>query len=287
MHAYLILAHNEFDILEKLVKSIDDERNSIFIHIDKKVKNFDFDRFLSLTQKSKLAFTDKRINIKWGDFNMIEAEYALLEKAFENGEKYDYVHLISGVDIPLMNQNSIHSFFENNNGKEFVHFTHEKLNDTELDRVRAYHFATGRRNLINRFITKLESTFARISGINRIKNLEVQKGGQWFSITGDFAKYILSKKDFVYHQFKHTFIPDEFFVQTLLINSDYKQKLYHKEFDNSPYANMHYSDWQRGTPYTFTIDDKDEIDDMDFLFVRKFSSKVDSEIVDYLFEKIK
>ena len=36
-HAYLIIAHHEFDILNKLIQAIDDERNDIFIHFDKKV----------------------------------------------------------------------------------------------------------------------------------------------------------------------------------------------------------------------------------------------------------
>ena len=51
-HAYLIMAHNEFYILEKLLKLIDDERNDIYLHIDKKAKNFNFDKikntFLSI-----------------------------------------------------------------------------------------------------------------------------------------------------------------------------------------------------------------------------------------------
>lgn len=38
-HAYLIIAHHEFDILNKLIQAIDDERNDIFIHFDKKVRN--------------------------------------------------------------------------------------------------------------------------------------------------------------------------------------------------------------------------------------------------------
>ena len=33
-HAYLILAHNEFVILERLIQAIDDERNDIYIHFD-------------------------------------------------------------------------------------------------------------------------------------------------------------------------------------------------------------------------------------------------------------
>ena len=38
-HAYLILAHNEFVILERLIQSIDDERNDIYIHFDGKLEN--------------------------------------------------------------------------------------------------------------------------------------------------------------------------------------------------------------------------------------------------------
>lgn len=41
-HAYLIMAHNEFDILEKQLRLLDDYRNDIYIHIDKKVKQFNF-----------------------------------------------------------------------------------------------------------------------------------------------------------------------------------------------------------------------------------------------------
>ena len=31
-HAYLIMAHHEFEVLGKLVQAIDDKRNDIFIH---------------------------------------------------------------------------------------------------------------------------------------------------------------------------------------------------------------------------------------------------------------
>ena len=39
-HAYLILAHHEYPILDRLIQAIDDARNTIFIHFDKKLKNF-------------------------------------------------------------------------------------------------------------------------------------------------------------------------------------------------------------------------------------------------------
>ena len=40
MHAYLIIAHDQFDLLESLLKCIDDERNDIYIHISAGSKAF-------------------------------------------------------------------------------------------------------------------------------------------------------------------------------------------------------------------------------------------------------
>jgi hypothetical protein len=36
-HAYLIMAHNEFPLLTRLVSALDYPGNSFFVHIDKKV----------------------------------------------------------------------------------------------------------------------------------------------------------------------------------------------------------------------------------------------------------
>lgn len=63
-HAYLILAHSEPEILGILVSLLDDERNDIFIHIDKKSNIIDFSNVK--TDRSDLYFLKKRIDAKWG-----------------------------------------------------------------------------------------------------------------------------------------------------------------------------------------------------------------------------
>ena len=35
-HAYMIMAHHRPDLLQLLINSLDDERNDIIVHIDKK-----------------------------------------------------------------------------------------------------------------------------------------------------------------------------------------------------------------------------------------------------------
>lgn len=34
-HAYLILAHGDFALLQCLVSALDDERNDLYVHVDK------------------------------------------------------------------------------------------------------------------------------------------------------------------------------------------------------------------------------------------------------------
>jgi Core-2/I-Branching enzyme. len=108
-HAYLILAHNEFEILQKLITAIDDKRNDIFIHFDAKVKDL---------PKIEISFSNlyvlsNRINVCWGDVTVVEAELELFKMAMQVGD-YEYFHLLSGVDMPLKSQDYIHNFFEKN-----------------------------------------------------------------------------------------------------------------------------------------------------------------------------
>ena len=38
-HAFLIIAHNEYPVLEVLLSMLDDERNDIYLHIDNGLQN--------------------------------------------------------------------------------------------------------------------------------------------------------------------------------------------------------------------------------------------------------
>lgn len=70
----------------------------IYIHIDAKVKDFDFNYFLSLTNYSKIRFTDERVSVTWGDFSQVKTEMVLLKTAVENeNPEKPYTYLSSFV----------------------------------------------------------------------------------------------------------------------------------------------------------------------------------------------
>lgn len=64
-HAWLIIAHNEIEVTRRLVSLLDDNRNDIFIHIDKKYFNSDWNKLTECVTKSKIKIFSK-IDVKWG-----------------------------------------------------------------------------------------------------------------------------------------------------------------------------------------------------------------------------
>lgn len=287
-HAYLIIAHKSDYTFQTLLKLIDDERNDIFIHMDKKNQKYEFEIIKKYVKKSKIYQIKNRNNVVWGDYSQIDTELILLELATKTN-KYDFYHLLSGEDLPLKNQNYIHEFFQKNKGKEFVRF--EKIDFSHTERVFQYHLfqrLIGKPEshpilyLLNYYFLKLQ----KIIGIKRNKGIQFQKGANWFSITDDLARLVVSKKKWIEKIFKFTVCCDEVFLQTIINQTEFKNRLYHKKYDNDLHSIMRLIDWQRGTPYIFRIDDKDMLRKSDMLFARKFDCNIDKKIIDYIAQYI-
>lgn len=271
-HAYLIIAHNELELLKNLISILDDERNDIFIHFDAKLKEIPE---LSV-KKSRLYILQKRINVCWADFSVVEVELALLRTAFSNNH-YVYYHLLSGVDLPLKNQDYIHSFFDKNAGKEFIDFClFDVSSEMERKMMRWHLFPKDFKNLGKfAFVTRpIRAMFVRIQEylrIKRNKHIIFRKGSQWFSITSDFVEYLLSQEKKFRSIYSHTFCPDEVIIQTECWNSSFRNKLY--DYSTNYKGYMRLIDWTRGGPYVWRDVDYDELVESECLFARKFSSE--------------
>lgn len=281
-HAYLIIAHKCDEVFYTLLHMLDNERNDIFIHMDKKNKQFD-PKELQL-EKSRIYFPQKRIKVEWGGYSLIEAELLLLHKAVSI-DSYLYYHLLSGEDLPIKTQKYIYEFFLENKGKEFVSFGRKHFN--EHKRVQFYYFwqemiGKSQEETLWTKVNKHSLAIQEKLGIKRGNGIRFQKGAQWFSITNELARYVLEKRKWIKKTFKYTFCCDEIFLQTLIINSEFKDKLYNKNFndenDIKSDSIMRLIDWRRGNPYCYRIDDFEKLCDSDMLFARKFQANVDLQI---------
>lgn len=126
------------DILEKTLLLLDDENNDFYIHVDKKVKNFNFDYYKRLVKYSNIYFLKKRRNIFWGSHRIIWTELDLFKEAYKN--HYEYYHLLSGCDMPIKNKKEIKEFFENHQDTEFININ--KISDSNIydDRINLFKY---------------------------------------------------------------------------------------------------------------------------------------------------
>lgn len=281
-HAYLIIAHNNWNLLNLLLKSLDREEHDFYVHIDSKVDSFDETVFNNVLKKSNIFFIERK-SVKWADYSQIDVTLDLLQCAKNRGG-YSYYHLLSGSDMPIKSAKYIYDFFENS-GKEYIGVASWERNDYVNCRVKYYHCLTKLQSFRNskllKGIDRLMQYPQKIIGIDRTKGNKVAfcDGWQWFSITNEFCEYILSKREYIKDTFCHTLCPDEIVFQTLAYNSDYKENL--ASFGDLLNGSMRYIDWNRGKPYTWgqSEDDYRLLIDSPYLFARKFDENINFEIV--------
>jgi len=287
-HAWLIIAHGNVTVLKKQLRFLDSENADIFIHMDAKADNIDFEALRVVTKHSAVTFVP-RIRISWGHFSLAESELILLREA--TAGCYDYYHLLSGVDVPLKSREYIESYFSRRNGTNYIHMQSPTLSREFSDRVK-YYYPLQRLNIRNRALRTglrratilLERPF-----VNRCRgygeNFIWQKGSQWWSITHDFAVYLLSREDWIRKTFRSTFCSDEIFTQTVIMNSPFRSTLFTEEASDDHRSCLRYIDWTRGKPYCFRDSDTEELlhTGEDYLFARKFNYATDPRVVDTLF----
>ena len=287
-HAYLIMAHNEWELLNTLLSLIDDPRNDIFLHIDKKVKAMPD---LYQPKHSKLYFTPKRYDVRWGDVGQVHSEMHLFRTAYEHGS-YQYFHKLSGVDLPIKSQDYIHDFFDKHEGKEFIgFFTLTDFIKGDIERKRRHYYFLMRWNYRTPFVPKWKVTLAKIVRhaalkiqdilhVDRGNELTFRTGHNWVSLTGDAVKYLLDQEDFINRRFAHTTCGDEMYKHSILIsNPEIRERIY--DLEDGIHSCMRFIDFnrasaeqkRRGEPYTWQDGDTEELLKSEYLFARKFSSK--------------
>lgn len=291
-HAYCIIAHNDKYCLEKLISMLDDERHDIFILPDKKTSD-EFEAGLS-TKKSHLEIIgkDKRVDVRWGHISLVEAELTVIEEAVKKG-KYDYIHLISGVDLPLKSIDVIQKFFESQPaGTLFVTVNEDTGAVMEaFERVKYYNLLTKHqksRNLLLKLtsaaINRAGLVFQKSFGIKRNwKEFNVRKGSNWVSLSDEFARYLIDRKKSILKKYRFIKCADEIFIQTEIMSSPYKERLYRDSEGHTDH--MRLIEFEGDSPRVLRMSDYDALVKSQDLFARKFSSQADKSVIDKIYEK--
>lgn len=278
-HAYLIVSHNNFEILKTCVRMVDDPRNDVFILFDKKTHVPDdvLRDIAAQARESRVEFL-KPMVVNWGAYSLVEAEVRLIEAACK-ADDYGYLHLFQGVDLPIKTQDHIHRFFDEHQGTEFVNIG---FDDHRWFRKCRYHnfFAQNRFYRHNIFLKLLNYGVVyteRALHISVNKDITLYHGSGLFSITGEFARYVVDHKDEIKRRYKYSLAADDVFIHTLLMASPFKGRLLYLDEANTSNARLidRTLPHKRNSPHVWELSDKDIILNQPehMCFSRKFSEE--------------
>ena len=267
-HAYLILAHGKMELLPLLLRCIDDSRNDIYIHVDRKtpiIPSFH-------TEKAALVILEDRVDVYWGDVSMLEAELNLFESALSSGKHYAYFHLLSGVDLPLKTQDEIHQFCDAHQGKEFIGYS-QTTETAEIERNmhlwHPFHKHLQSKNIFIRVIRGFILQTQKMLHLRKNNNIRFFKGAQWVSVTEAMARLFVSRKDWITETFSHTLCSDEIVMQTLCWNSPLKDNIF--SLDSEWSGNLRKIGWSNGHLTDWSAGNYEELAASNALFARKFN----------------
>ncbi len=287
--AYMIMAHNEPYVLDKLIHMLDYPNNDIYIHVDAKSNLIDKRKLY--TNSAGLVILPSR-RLTWGA-SQIYVILDLITEALKTN--HDYYHLISGVDLPLKNNFDMVEFFERNKGKELIGITPDWAESPAIAQRYKLHWlfqdSIGKKKNILYFTSRVITKVEKYLGFKREKEEDIHffGGPEWFSITEQAAKYILGQGDWAKKRFRDTICSDEIYAQTIIGNSAFAEKIYNKESKDSYAECLRYVKFNRESPFVLSVNDYDNLVDSKFLFARKFGSKTSEqkELVDKIFELYK
>jgi hypothetical protein len=270
MIAYLILVHRYPRQFKRLFRAIYHPANYYLVHVDKRSGvglQTEIQDFLSSFANASLL---KSQSILWGGYSMVDAELRGIEELLKISSEWEFFINLSAQDFPLKSQTHIQDFLSRNIGNDFIRVANQsKVRPETLNRIQNYFIEFGNRILR----TPIKQPYLR--------GVTPYIGNQWMILSRKFCEYICDSPEVKRFKrfYRYTFISDEGFFQTVIMNTSYKGIIVNDDKRTIVWVPM-------GTiklrPKDFTSKDAEFLLASQGLFARKFDETVDAGILSIL-----
>lgn len=221
--AFLLLAHNNPDLLVQTVRHIAGNGHYACIHYDLSAEQAEVEKIRkSLEEFDEQVCIISECQCEWGEWSLVQGPLAALNKVREMEWQVDYVHLMSGVDTFIKPFKDLEKFLT---GYPLDYIESVNINDRqwvvdglEIERF-IYTFPYNHITQRELFENHLNKQIAANARVSIPKEISPHMGSQWWTLRW---KTCLSILDFIndhphiVEYFKLCWIPDESFFQTVI-----------------------------------------------------------------------
>ena len=284
--AYLILAHDAFEQLEKLAVRLlrEGPEDEVFIHVDRKsVIPAAFLSQVPERERGRVHVLPQRTAVYWGHHSQCTATLNLLEAAL--ARPLDHYHLLSGRDWPLLPRAAIAAEISRSPRNCYVGIEGEQMG-WRMDRFCFEERMLSPRRKPRPFLWRLDALVRKLGeaadalyaslGVERSKPLGPWvKGWQWWSLPRDAADHARDALATLKRsgRLRYTQCSDEHVIPTALFNSAFRDRIRN---------NRRFTLWAEGewSPLVLTRAHLAEAQGAGSWFGRKFDSDVDDFFYD-------
>jgi hypothetical protein len=272
--AILITAYKNYYQLEEIIQCFD-ANFELYIHLDKKSKISEAE-LTNLRKYVNVKLLEQKYKVNWGGFNHLKSILYLTEQALKNPDNH-YFHLITGHDFPIKSKSYFIDFFKKNNDLEFINYFNfpdsRWLGNGGLDRIEyfnLYDIFNAKRSKEDLMIKKVVK-FQKKIGFKRSissKMPTIYCGSTYWSLSRECVRYVIEftkKNIFVLNRFKYTLCAEEFYFQTVIMNSSFANKVANE--------NLRHIDWvtrNGNNPAVLDETDFEKLQVTNAVFARKF-----------------
>ena len=268
--AYILLCHKDPDAIIRQAERLTAKGDYISIHFDARASTPDYHKITAALSGNTSVVFAKRIKCGWGEWSLVEATLnavTMAEGAFPHATHF---YMVSGDCMPIKSAEYVHAFLDGDDRdyiESFDYFNSNWIKTGMKEERLIYRHYFNERNHKALFYASME--WQKRLGITRRipRDLDVMIGSQWWCLrrrTIEATLEFLRKRRDVIRFFRHTWIPDETFFQTLV-----RHLVPHEQIDSRTLTFLMFSDY--GMPVTFYNDQYDFLLAQDFLFARKIS----------------
>lgn len=284
---YLIIAHSKSDQLIRLIDRLYHSNHVFGVHFDAKTEPSVLSRFRSLlrersTWKDNVHILPDRSSVLWGGWGMMQATLEGMKHMIqliddeEAPRRFDYFINLSETSYPLRNDADIRAKLAS------FHPRWNVLGMKPYDHPHSDHYK----------YVQCDNTMFRVGRYPFPRSARLYQGSQFIMLEPVFSRYVLKQTAWIDY-FKHFRVPDESFVQTVIMNSPFCHTQVHDDTHMFRWAP---NDRRPGSPTcllpdpracgrrarTMTMRDLKAIGQAHNLFVRKVDEDVDVELMDTL-----
>lgn len=234
--AILLMLHRDFNQATRII-SYFEGRCDIFIHIDKN-GSITHEEENSLRQQPGVKAVSRKYKVHWAGYSILQVEMFLLNQALSMSGA-GYFHLISGQDYPIRPLSDFLQFFSHTTYAGYVNCNHLPCDITDgATYYRLQHYVltdyiNARTNEGKQKVWNFVDWQKKHGIRRRIPDYmdHLYGGSAWFSINRDVAMFLViytKKHPGFYRRMRFTYIPEEIYVPTVILNSPYRKNIYWK-----------------------------------------------------------